>query len=148
MLSSMRLLTGVRELVQSHALSIPRRSAVGAQQKRCITIEQLNDGRDSKCHVELAAQSVYFDTNLPHNNLLTNIRRPRARRNPRIRLGRLHSRANPRPLEIPSRRRISPILFRLHPAARQHRSWHTRVPHRARTSAQSAHQSGFLPGLG
>ncbi|KAH5692304.1 hypothetical protein HBI44_163160 [Parastagonospora nodorum] len=48
MLSSTRLPTGVRELVRSHALSASRRSAVGPQQKRCITIEQLNDGRDNR----------------------------------------------------------------------------------------------------
>jgi NADH dehydrogenase FAD-containing subunit len=49
-----QLPAGIQEMLgqttRSHALSLCRKSTIRPQQRRAITIDQLNSGRDSKCH--------------------------------------------------------------------------------------------------
>jgi hypothetical protein len=139
---------GVREMLATHPRALCRRSAIIPPQKRNITIEQLNSGRDSKSH-NLHPKKF---SQIPNFSLQTNthpsLTRPRTRRNPRIRLGRLHRRPQPRPLQIPSRRCLSTLLFCLHPAPRQHRGRDPRIPDRPRARAVATHQSRFLPRVG
>jgi hypothetical protein len=150
MLSSSRLSqlpSGVRELVLktsriqlSHALPLCRTGAFMngkiSGQRRGITINQLEDGKDSTF---LPFPNTTTTDPLPRLYYLIKdltTPRPRTRSNPRLRLGGLHSRPLSRLLKVPSRRSLPPLLLRLHAPPRLNRSRHPGVPDRARTCSK------------
>ena len=147
---------GVRELVSSPAsrsrtASLCRTGALisgkygkSLEQKRMITIEQLDKRRDSTLFSLLSLPLVQDLSYLGTNNHP----RPRARSHPRIRLGGLHSRPKSRLLKIPNARRIATVLLCFHASPCLYRSRHLGIPDRARTRAQPTNQSRLLPGMG
>jgi hypothetical protein len=81
----------------------------------------------------------------------SNTTRPPTRHSPRLRLGRLLSLAQPRPKQIPNRRRLPALLLRLHPPPGLHLRRNARIPLRAGTHPRpqrNQKRTPVLPGLG
>lgn len=125
-------------------VAAPRLQGLG--QRRHITIEQLEDDKRGRERVVVLGSGTQ-SPKIPIAIFRTsNIRK--------YRLGRLHARPRPLPFSISNRRRISPLIFRLHTFTRQHRRRHARVPHRARARALAQQREAerwrdrVLPGVG
>jgi hypothetical protein len=147
---------GVRELAASSRTgSLCRSGALisskygkSLEQRRTITIEQLDKARDSKYSpLPTSSQDNTFLWQ-EETSFTDNLLRPRARNYSRIRMGRFHSRALSRLLKIPNSGRISPFLLRLHPSPGVHRCRHAGIPNCARTRAEPTNESRLLSGMG
>lgn len=100
---------------------------VVAGQRRSITIKQLEAAKNGKLIALIAIAP------LASNILTTSTSRPRTSRHPRLRLGRLQSRPQPQPQEVPNRRRLPTLLLRLHTPPSLHLRGDPRIPYRSRT---------------
>ena len=117
-----------------------------ARQRRDISIQALDERKGGK--------ELYNDhkTTIPRTSFLTETSsRPPKSNSPRLRLGRLLSLPRPRPAQIPDRRRLAPLLLRLHAAPGLDLRRNSRIPLRAGTRPRAERRearSAVLPGLG
>jgi hypothetical protein len=150
MRASSRPIHSTQQSLVSHAIARPRISnarVVGTvQQKRSLTISQLDSGREGMELYPRIAGGESRATTTQADQFSTT--RSRESRCTRLWLGRLYGCERPRSKKIPNRGRVASLLLRLYSPPRIYSSRYTRVQDSPGTPPNETNKCEIFPGLG